>query len=504
MAYSGSVFEVLDDRLPELINKMMTAYLPGEDPLWMAQATSQGVESAGIGRQLYVRKNFHGSLTGEVIFDDSDSAILFGDAATSVGTNMYLNASESFTYPDGSGGANPAPHQMVIPLKSMKAALKMTLAEMRLDAMPDTIGEVVAPKLLGFVRNICRAHCNAFWTTDTTRYSIDTIVSARAVTTGNGYSANDTGAYELTVNRPDRFYTGQQVDIVDPDTTPANDDLRNSTSYGTSTYAAQEANRVRCYVDRVFEHKGKIVIKLQSGAWGAGGINTPTAADAIVLAQSKGKAYSGLSTWIKGDDDDSIYGVDLGLHPQHQSILKTESGSLTEQMLRRYVTLYNTSKNKYGFMIDTFVTTPGVFNAYAANKIGEQRIMRGGSSLNLNSEGTAEGMTFVHDGKTYNFKFSNWCDTGALYGLKLGGGNFKRYVPPSTAGIGRMGDVPSFAEVEFVAKSLGFPTIWVPALSSNRLTQAIYAPCDSRMEVVPEQFASLKISGLTEDTILAD
>lgn len=532
MSYDGSspantLFDDLEAKIPELINNTLTNYLPGVDPLFNVAASGERVESTGIGRNMVVKKVFQGNLSGTVqMAQPSTYYPLLGPATASLPSQNLYRASATSFFPDPTRGVGSRPVTMSVPIQALQATLELTLGEMRVDALSATIGEIIMPKIMGFVQNIARTRCNMFYTADTTDYSLCNLSAVEVGASGDASKLVFTPSNGATL----RFYVGQRVDLfhqtsgsgnyaqklnvyADGDAaTPANW-LVNATTTGTS-------GTIDCYVVAVDELADRVTLQLGRLAWIDGAVTNATArqlptgepartvkvcqADCKYLA-ANGEAFSGLNTWIKdgtGSASESIFGVDINKFPQFKSLKYTDSGPLTEQKLQRYLSRYVTARQPYGFEIDTFITTQGVLDAYRATKIGREEIQRNGP-LSLNGEGTASGYSFVHNGKKYTIEVSGWCDYGTLYGVKRSG--FTRYVPNRTPGSGNMGQLPSYLEFEFLAPLLtGTDSIRMPTASSSNASQwtdMVQMPGDSRMEIVPDQLSMLKVSGFTEDKI---
>ena len=536
---SNTLFDTLERRIPEIINNVLTNMLPGIDPAFNVLATSEGVESSSIGRDLIVRKLFQGALTGVVEMDTPTTyPTLFGGTTvpisdTSSGASSTLFATSAGTFfPDVSKQVEPKPVEMAIPLQAIKGNLKMTLGEIKLDALQNVIGDVVAPKLVGFAAQLARYRAIMFYTNDNTDYSLCNMTN---IEVGTGVDAGRV-VFTPSNDATGRFVRGMQVDlfhqsggsgtydtklnvVLDADvateakwqvySTPTSTDV----TTGTST-------SIPVYVEAVDYMSDRVTLVLKYGPWIDGALAdnkarklpsgaTPARTIKVCLAGTKylganGEAFSGLNTWIKSTG--SIYGVSLATFPEFKSLKYTESGPLTEQKLRRICSRYNIGATQtHGFTIDGFITTQGVLDAYAATKIGEQQIQRQGTTLDLDHEGGVTSATFMHDGRRYKLEPSAWCDYGTLYGINKGG--MKRYVPTRPAGMGNLPNAPSYLEFNFVAplltgnSSIRMPT---PSGTTGQWTDTIQMPGESRMEVVPSQFPMIKVDGLSEDKLVGD
>jgi hypothetical protein len=91
-----------------------------------------------------------------------------------------------------------------------------------------------------------------------------------------------------------------------------------------------------------------------------------------------------------------------------------------------------------------------------------------------------------------------------VYGLKKGGANWKRYVPPAPQGVQSFAEAESFIPFNFVMPALtGMSTTKWPILASNgsRITEAVQMPGMLRMQLVPDQPAGLKLTGCSYDKV---
>ena len=108
------------------------------------------------------------------------------------------------------------------------------------------------------------------------------------------------------------------------------------------------------------------------------------------------------------------------------------------------------------------------------------------------------------DGKSYTGYTSCYVEEGTMYGLKMGGGNYKKYVPPSISGTSNLDQGPAFAPFEFVAGALtGTGTNQLPIYTNSGARTSSPKPMFGYlcMQVCPDQFAGLKVVGITEDRI---
>ena len=153
------------------------------------------------------------------------------------------------------------------------------------------------------------------------------------------------------------------------------------------------------------------------------------------------------------------------------------------------------------------MASDGVWLSYEAQKIGQYQIERSGNLSNLNNQGSAEGFAFTFEGRTYKGHTSQYVEDGSVYGVKTSGQNWKRYVPPDYAGLQSMGEADAYVPFRFVVPALtGGTSVKFPYLlnNGNKMTEAVQMPGMLRMQLIPDQPAGLKLTGVTTDTIYGD
>tara|TARA_Y100001938_G_C8087052_1_gene432682 strand:- start:875 stop:2437 length:1563 start_codon:yes stop_codon:yes gene_type:complete len=517
MAYTvtaDSLFNTHSGRIEEVINKNIGVILPSMDPAWRDTiVSSQGVGPASaIGRDMLVTKVFMGSMAGVVQMSNSTNTqdfTLFGDEDAALGPKLHLQELTQ-SFPDALTGPNATPYRMQVPMRAIHTNLMMTMGELQAEATPAFIGSVIAPKMEGFARNISQTVCNTWYTTENDNYVLGTVA-----TTSNVSSSFDaTDAVEITTNEKSyhRFAVGMRVDIIDE--SDAQDDLLSAAT--------------GVYVLAVDEVAGTVTLGQNVGSAGDLNSNVATGAagtgDRIVLpgyrnttagsSAANDGAIAGVNSWLKasgnllGNDAISGNAIDVGIHTEHKSYTKSSVGALTEHKLRQYLRGFHRAKDRYGMYIDCLIASDGVWLNYESQKIGQYMIDRTGRPSSLNSQGSDEGFTFAMDGRSYKGYTSNYVEDGAVYGIRKGGNNWKRYVPPSPAGTQKFDKAESFLPFEFVAPALGYGGIKAPISTTDgtdggrtQVTEGVQLPGMLRMQLIPDQPAGLKLTGCTTDQI---
>jgi len=542
-ATTNSLFDKHSDRIEEVINKNIEVFLPSLDPVWRdTVVTSQGVGPAdAIGRDMKIIKTYMGSMAG-VLEQGAprDDIGLYGDQTTAAGSKMYLQ-SLGQTWPDPLNGPNATPYRLGIGMRSMMSNIMFTLGELQAEAMPAFIGEVIAPKLEGFAKNIAHTLCNYWYINQNDQYKLGTISALHdADAAGTSVDSASTGIrVTITEGTYDRFFTGQSVDII-----KSNGDFRRNDSGADGSQTP--ATRIRCFVETVDELKGYVYIRAVStvGATNATAFHTSGDAaagttevgDVIVYAnqatitgvdQASNMAptgIAGINSWLKGGsggNDDVLLGaeasgtateqINVNVHPEFKSFTKSSVGTLTEHKLRQYLRRFHSAKNKYGQYLDCLVASDGVWLAYEATKIGREILDRTGRLSSMSTEGSQEGFNFAFDGRSYKGYTSNYVEDGTVYGLRKGGSNWKRYVPPTPSGYSTFDRNESFIPFNFIAGALtGTGTNKLPIYDSsatgNRsmVTEGVQMPGLLRMQLVPDQPAGMKLTGVSTDQVYSE
>ncbi len=516
-APTGSFFSRNSRRIEEILNKSIESYLPMLDPVWRdTVVTSQKVGPASqIGRDLKIYKSYMSSFAG-VLEEDAPrgNSSLFGDPTTAVGSRMFTQQLVN-TFPNALEGANASIIELAIPMRAMKANMMTTMGELQAEATQAFIGEVIAPKMDGWAKLMSHTICNKWWVNQAESYAL--AVTGTTTLAGAGTEADP---YTITFTPQnlavDRFFWGQRVDLY---------------STGGTTRRNENAGlRIWMYVTNVDELLGKVTLTVTTGGgtvtnpstWSLGTTDIVTYANSKDVAGGAGfTSIAGINSWLKsgaagnnnlyllGDDRYTDAQINVNTFPEHKSLTKAVNGPLTEHLLRQYLRRFHAAKNKYGMYIDTIVASDGVWLNYLAQKVGREYIDRTDRVASLKSEGNEEGMTFRFDGKTYTMHTSTYVETQTVYGFRVGGGNWARYVPPDPKGARRFDKAPEFIPFRFVGSILtGTESNQIPIQfttgNSTQLTEGVQMPGILRMQLVPSQPAGMKLTGVTEDRIYSD
>jgi hypothetical protein len=127
----------------------------------------------------------------------------------------------------------------------------------------------------------------------------------------------------------------------------------------------------------------------------------------------------------------------------------------------------------------------------------------------VTNEGSNEGFKFTFDGRSYTGYTSTYVEDETVYGIRKGGNNWKRYVPPSIQGTSKFAQVDAGAPFEFIAGALtGTGSNKLPIYDSSGdqtlVTEGVQMPGQMRMQLVPDQPAGIKLTGVSQDKIYSE
>lgn len=543
-ATTGSIFDRQSNRIQEVLNKSLRVFLAGLDPVWRdSVVTSQGVGNSGdLGRDLKITKLFMGSLTGVIDpgrpYGEQD---LYGDTTTSLGQLMHTQNSNQ-AYPSPREGPNATPFRLAIPMKSLVTNLMITLGEKQADATPALIDQVVAPKLTAFARNMAHTLCNYWYLSQNNSYRLCLTSNAKTLQVGavGNVAAHWKIQFQPVGFETHRFSRGQRVDLIGSTTAG----LRMNDSAGTLA-TQKRSTRIQLVVESVDPLQNIVVLVTTadpatffvsastavSGTTNTSAFTAETDFDGVSVVYANTSinesdagsntfvGIAGINSWLKngnetntngtrllGNEADSSDFIDVATRPEFKSFKYDVSGVLTEYNLKRYLQRVHSAFEPLGHNIDTLIASEGVWTAYESQKIGQYRIDRTNKVASITNEGQTEGFTFNFEGHNYKGYTSRYVEGGTMYGIKLGGKNWKKYVPPSPAGLSKMSQADAYVPFEFVAGALtGTSTNQLPMFSiigsDNLVTQASQMPGRIRMQLVPDQVNGMKLVGITEDRV---
>lgn len=533
----GSLFSTQSERIEEIINKNVDVLLPATDPVWMENVvTSQGVGPAdALGRDMQIIRVFQGGLTGVIEQGyPRDSFALFGDDQdTLIRSGRLHQMGLSNTFPDPFEGPNQTPYRFICPMESMVANIMFTLGELQAEATPAVIGDIVAPKLEGFARNMAVTLCNYWYVNENSSYQLSNLGATTGATPTDAWTrVGSTDSYYLSFQPSNeathRYHIGMRVDIYD-------------------STGATRRNDGPVYVTDVdhLTNTVELTTVAATSGWATGTPDTNTS-DIVVLRQTKDsgvgssltganaqRGIAGINSWLRTGGDvngtglDYILGgqragntttgtsdINVNVRSEHKSAgFDLEGGVLTEHTMRQYLRRFHAAKDPYGYYIDTLIASDGVWLSYDSTKIARETLDRTGRLGGATTEGYASdrnfgGFSFTMDGRTYKGYTSCYVEDGSVYGIRMGGNNWKRYVPPDVRNTRPFDRNAPFIPFRFVASALtGLGTNQLPVFDSSgnttRVTEGTQMPGWLRMQLMPDQFCGMKIVNCATDKTYA-
>jgi hypothetical protein len=495
---TGNLFDIEAQVFEEIINKDVDIILPTLDPAWRDTFVSnQGVFPTNqLGRQWKAIRVLRGTYTGVIDGGISrEDFTLYGENYTRWSDKMMLQDIEQ-TWPDPLEGPKPGSTRLAFGLESMHTNLALSWQEMQAEATPAYIGQVIAPIMTGFAKNMSHQMCNFWYTSQNDNYTLATIlVASQAWTLDGTYTTIYRGIFTTAEYTPQRFYRGQRIDIYSADTEGSS----STTSAGLvpsgagnqrlNDTAAAEANqtvstRINVIVEYVDElaNTVSIVTNVNPATWRNGNGGTLAVGDKIVPANIKTgtgafTGIAGINSWLAGG-----------------------TGGYLLALLRRF----HASKDRYGMGIDCLIASDGVWLEYFRQLVPQFTRERSGRLANITDEGLKEGFSFTADGRTYMGYTSHYIEDGVVYGIKKSGANWERVVPPYPAGASNMGEMESFIPFRFVIPAL-LGTNQTRALIFNtasgggnsKITSFVQMPGVVHMNLAPKQPVGMKLTGVT-------
>lgn len=529
----GSWFDTNRRQIEEIFGDSIHHFSPELDRFFEGiMSSSMGLKPKGLlGRDLKLIRHFREGLTGEIdggIMTSHHS--LYGDSGNvNAGSQMFFqNPTQS--YPTGLGGPKHRTYEFHCGLSSRNTGLALSLEELTADVTDAVLGNVVKPILTEFGRNLAQAYINDWWVNQNDNYRLCTIPTGGVTFESTAGGTNNVLVVNITLDNgaTDRFFQGQRVDVY----TSAH--VRKNDSQASAANQTRET-RVNAVVMSVDELQGVIKIfapvavnwsagtGLQGGA--AVATNYITLAN-IRLADGNFHSTAGINHYLKPgngtgslgdasyDNANCILGVDrigtvgegtidVTQFPRHKSAFFPSFGALTESNWKMILRLWHVAKHKIGQQIDCWCASEGTILAYEDQKIPMWTIDRTNRASSLKNEGTDGKLTIQLDTRTYTVYESTWIERGTMYGLKKGGNNWKRLMPSRIPASTGNPNAASYVPFEFVVPALTdgklsrFPILD----SNNRLGNFVQMPGTVRMQIVPEQFAGVKMTGVSTKRI---
>lgn len=492
MGVNDTLLETLDRTVTEDFGKSIMAASHDEDP-WSSNLinSSMGVSRDGLGRGWQKFQVFKQGLGGAARW----RPVTGNSITTSQDDNQFAiyGTAAPQTFPDLDEQTAPTYVQANITLKEMAGSFPVPTELLRLDQNPNNIANQVGAIIEASARRVARREILAFWGESATNSgtvgayakvnnSGNVTIKADGVVSG---STAITEAMGLTRYMCLRFQPGESLDVY----------RNNSGTYTQKNTAASQPVFV-AFVDPV-AIEIKLIAYSGSDITLTGGENHelwPRESSTLAAGAVTNHQPTALEQVIVNSG--TVYGLSLTNFPFFKSVVAAVNGSLTENVLNKFVGGFLVVKPASG-KIDSLVTTPGVKNEYVNNLTYSGRRDRFSMPVSLGGEGFTSDWGYQWDGTKMAMDTSSFCPEGTLFGLKLANGNWKKIVPPGIPGTGsdgRFGD-----GVEFLG-SMTHNSIFVPARepTSAAYTDFLEAPFKRWLEYMPEYICGMKLTGLTE------
>jgi hypothetical protein len=535
---TGNLFDIEANVFEEIINKDVDIILPTLDPAWRDTFVSnQGVyPTSQLGRQWKAIRVLRGTYTG--VIDGGvarDDFTLYGENHTRWGDKMLVQEIEQ-TWPDPLEGPKPGSIRMAFGIESMHTNLALSWQELQAEATPAYIGQVIAPIMTGFAKNLAHQLCNFWYTSQSDSYAMATVATGTAAQGSHPtYTSLFYFTFQTAEYTPNRFFRGQRVDIYQADLPGLSSSSTSEDRLGqvrANDTAATEGNqsaatRINVMVEYVDELKNEVrlVTATNPTAFLNGNGFTLGDGDSIVPANIKTgtgnfTGIAGINSWIKGGaggDDNYLLGaerdstdfVDVTIHPEYKSLVAAVNAPLTEPLLLSILRRFHSSKDRYGMGVDCLIASDGVWLEYFRQLVPQFTRERAGRLGSITDEGLSEGFNFTSDGRSYMGYMSTYIEDGTVYGIKKSGGNWERVVPPFPAGASTMGDVEGFIPFRFVlpailntnqTRALVYQNPATAGSASPRITEFVQLPGVVHLNLAPKQPAGIKLTGVSSYT----
>jgi hypothetical protein len=538
---TGNLFDIEANVFEEIINKDVDLILPTLDPAWRDTFVSnQGVFPTNqLGRQWKAIRVLRGTYTGVIDGGTArDDFTLYGEGHTRWGDKMMLQTIDQ-TWPDPLEGPKPGSLRLAFGIESMHTNLALSWQELQAEASPAYIGQVIAPIMTGFAKNMAHQLCNFWYTSQSDSYAMCTVGTAsQAWASHPTYTTLYYCEFTTAEYTPNRFYRGQRVDIYAAAHTVAESSSESGSSgeHGGEIRANDSqtleqrqtaATRYNVLVEFVDElaNKVRLVTATDPATWRSGLGHTLTAADKIVPANIKKgggnfTGIAGINTWLKGGsggDDNFLLGaerdstdfVDVTIHPEYKSMIAAINAPLTEPLLLTILRRFHSSKDRYGMGVDCLIASDGVWLEYFRQLVPQFTRERAGRLANITDEGLTEGFTFASDGRSYMGYTSTYIEDGTVYGIKKSGGNWEKIVPPYPSGASTMSEMEGFIPFRFVLPAIlntnqTRALVYQNPASANsatpRVTEFVQLPGVVHMNLAPKQPVGIKLTGVSSYT----
>ena len=503
-----TLLAALESIVREELPATSTESLNITDPIYPYLApSSRGVRyepSGRIGRNWNIMHRFKIGVSGLI------------EPTVNTGGSVYAAALRTQQTNTPTGFPNISNNQHVVRfirqifLAEHRGNFSIDLYTLKAEALNAAVLQTVPDDIEGVAKQLAHHEATSFYVGKYLGYN------AGAATLGsapNGGTNNNLTFSDLTGHRMGYFKTGMMVDLYDD----------SSLSNKLNVKSAVDVPLVVDIVDPL-EKTLTLVSQAQTAMNASMGpsANVSIATFATPYIVPRGgtstlkMGHYGLSDWVV--DSGTLFGdadvwdqtvntkatsFDVDNYPEFKSYIHAVNGPLTENILDNRLAYFN---DAYQSRLDTIVTTMGVtMKMLEAPNQGTSRMNYDRTGKSLVAKFGWDRIEYEWEGRSLTWHSSPFCPSGTLYGLKVGGGNMVRYVPPRAAPQGgaaapgtnsEIGD-----EIEFIAPMGGGNngSIFLHVRNTDsETTGQLEAPFWKLSQVAPIDVRSLKLTGLTE------
>lgn len=487
----------ISDVIAEDLSGTVPDTQPDLDQFYLRLVTqSMGVESNGIGRGFRVVHPLREGLAGTIKWVSAP----LGPAPLNVVTPITRTATHVSAYPGLAENVAPGHLTKIIDLARAKGNIFLPVEYAQADALDATMISTIAEIVRTAAQNIMLSEIHQFYRiTVTDAQGIARIGVGSTPAFANANATTDQITFVVGEGSIRNFYTGMLLDFH----APSGATRRNT--------GAVVVNNVRYLPSTSADTGGwgQVVAVSTTGQNLTAGGAAIVAGDVIARVDSEGNGPLGPDDWLIATGA-PIFGIDVDVFQQFQSIVSAVSGVATGTVLNKFMARFSKAYG-IGNMPDQIVTSHGVTNAVIANDEGLGRFQL--NDQRVFTEGFKMGVVpYAYGGRSFSWNVSDFMPSassmtaatqtgGILWALKTKDKNIRRYVPPKPGVFDAGGNpLPNDIQFAFASKSGPFG-IFKPRHDSNGDTVNFFeAPFDKWLAIAPVFIPGIKLTSLTEDT----
>lgn len=493
----ATITDTVDNILREQIADGISDSLPKLDETFKKVFTSSmGVERGSTGRDWQVKMTFSGSIAGNKFWRPAAGGTVAQDGSSGQQGFTVYGATAMQRFLNANEMAAPGWIQKTVTLKKGVGGFPVPLNLLRADKLDAAIGSQLTELVRGTSMGEALSQIQAFFKISVDHAIVRGTLGATSIATGSGTTftmSSGSGAdpsvpgYGATAGpgRVRALYPGFAAYLRGED--------------AIDTAIGVDGQPV--WADTV-DYKAKTAkLKIATGS-SITGLSTSTVyrvyryrPDHQTVVTTNSTAPSGLIDFHKTGSTD-LFGIDQTKRPQFNShVTTTYSGALTSRHLNREIGGFNQA---LGLQLDTILMPEGVLLGFVDNVEGTQQLLRynvQGEPLSI--EAGFSKLGYHYNGKVYAVETSANTHPKLVWILKLGDGNYRKYVPPKLSGAESQAGFSG--EVEWVNPVMGSRNIFRPMLSSDALTDFMAADYETWCEFCPKQLPAIQLGSFDEE-----